>query len=301
MEAVISECRRVAKTRAKILLQGPTGSGKGLYARAIHFWSDRAEKPFRATSLACVSESVAEGELFGHEKNSFTGAAESRLGRIRAASGGTMFLEELDSASPEFQTHLLNVVEDGYLYPVGSDKPVPFDVRWIAASLRDLRVLKKQDRFRNDLYWRLKVVVITLPPLRERKDDILPLARRFLDEHRPGIVLSPAALDLLLSYGWPGNVREVQNVMECIACLETDHPEPEQIRQFFDREETSPQVGLTLAQHEDEARRRAILDAMQATGGDGAAAAKILGIGYSTLRKHIQRLFPGGQVPCSRK
>src|SRR5271156_1714618 len=210
--------RRVAPSRTTALIEGETGTGKELVARMLHYWSNRADGPFLAINCKALADGVVESELFGHEKGSFTGAIRDRAGCFERASGGTLFLDEIGEAGPDFQAKLLRVLEDGEVLRVGASKSRKVDVRIVAATNRKLRREVAAGKFRADLYFRLSVIPLKIAPLRERREDILPLAQHFLAFHsteagRP-LMLSPQAGEALLHYSWPGNVRELENVIE---------------------------------------------------------------------------------------
>jgi DNA-binding NtrC family response regulator len=219
MREVRAKIARVAPTMATVLITGETGTGKELVARAIHRQSARGEKPFLAANCAAFTETLLESELFGHERGAFTGADRSRLGLFEAAQGGTLFLDEVAEMSPAAQAKLLRVLTDGQLMRVGSAKPRSVDVRVLAATHRDLSQRVKEARFREDLYYRLAVVPIALPPLRERKSDLGPLCELFLAQvarelKLPRRRLNAQAFERLLSYEFPGNLRELRNLIE---------------------------------------------------------------------------------------
>jgi transcriptional regulator with GAF, ATPase, and Fis domain len=210
--------RRVAPSRTTALIEGETGTGKELVARMLHYWSNRADGPFLAINCKALADGVVESELFGHEKGSFTGAIRDRAGCFERASGGTLFLDEIGEAGPDFQAKMLRVLEDGEVLRVGGSKPRKVDVRIVTATNRKLRQEVAAGRFRADLYFRLSVIPLKIAPLRERLEDILPLARHFLAFHstdagRP-LMLSAEAEEALLNHRWPGNVRELENVIE---------------------------------------------------------------------------------------
>jgi DNA-binding NtrC family response regulator len=210
--------RRVAPSRTTALIEGETGTGKELVARMLHYWSNRADGPFLAINCKALADGVVESELFGHEKGSFTGAIRDRAGCFERASGGTLFLDEIGEAGPDFQAKLLRVLEDGEVLRVGGSKPRKVDVRIVTATNRKLRNEVAAGRFRADLYFRLSVIPLRIAPLRERREDILPMAHHFLAFHstdagRP-LMLSPEAEEALLAHRWPGNVRELENVIE---------------------------------------------------------------------------------------
>jgi two-component system NtrC family response regulator len=215
---LVAMIRRVAPSRTTALIEGETGTGKELVARMLHYWSNRADGPFLAINCKALADGVVESELFGHEKGSFTGAIRDRAGCFERASGGTLFLDEVGEAGPDFQAKLLRVLEDGEVLRVGASKSRKVDVRIVTATNRKLRNEVASGRFRADLYFRLSVIPLRIAPLRERREDILPLAHHFLAFHsteagRP-LMLSPEAEDALLSHRWPGNVRELENVIE---------------------------------------------------------------------------------------
>jgi two-component system NtrC family response regulator len=215
---LLSMIRRVAPARTTVLIQGETGTGKELVARMLHYWSSRADGPFVAINCKAFAEGVVESELFGHEKGSFTGAIRDRMGCFERASGGTLFLDEIGEAGPDFQAKLLRVLEDGEVLRVGASKTRKVDVRIVAATNRKLRDEVAAGKFRADLYFRLNVIPLKIAPLRERREDILPLAHHFLANHsneagRP-LTLSVEAEDALMNHPWPGNVRELENVVE---------------------------------------------------------------------------------------
>ncbi|WP_095590422.1 nif-specific transcriptional activator NifA [Actibacterium ureilyticum] len=221
--SVIKRIRKVAKTSAQVLLRGESGTGKELFARAIHQLSDRADKPFVKVNCAALSETLLETELFGHEKGSFTGATTQRKGRFELADGGTLFLDEIGEINPEFQTKLLRVLQEGEFERVGGTKTLKVDVRLVTATNRDLEADVAQGKFRADLYFRICVVPIQLPPLRERPEDIPELAQTFLtrfnQENGTSIGLSHDALDTLVGCRFPGNVRELENCVNRSAAL----------------------------------------------------------------------------------
>ena len=201
-----------------MLIQGESGTGKELVARMLHYWSERVGRPFVAVNCKAFGEGVLESELFGHEKGAFTGATASRAGCFQRASGGTLFLDEIGEMSPDFQAKLLRVLQDGEVLPVGASKPVAVDVRVVAATNRVLRDEVAAGRFREDLFFRLNVIPVHLPPLRERREDVLPLAQHFLARHAAEagrqLTLSPETEQALLAHAWPGNVRELENAVE---------------------------------------------------------------------------------------
>jgi len=219
MRHVLDVVASVAKTDATVLINGESGTGKELVARAIHQQSARRYNPMVAVHCGALAEGILESELFGHEKGAFTGAAYHHKGKFEQADGGTVFLDEIGEISPRVQVELLRVLEEKRVTRVGGKKAVPVDFRVIAATHRDLRDMVKSGEFREDLFWRLDVVSVEIPPLRERREDIPLLAQHFLERlgksmNRRNLQLTPAALDALQECDWPGNVRELQNAIE---------------------------------------------------------------------------------------
>ncbi|MDN3640862.1 sigma-54 dependent transcriptional regulator [Simiduia curdlanivorans] len=219
MKALYSKIHRVAPTGATVLVHGETGTGKELVAKAIHAESPRADKPLISVNCAAIPETLIESELFGHEKGAFTGAASQREGLVAAADGGTLFLDEIGELPLEAQARLLRVLQEGEVRPIGSVESRKVDVRLVAATHRDLRKLAQEGKFREDLFYRINVVQVTLPPLRERGRDILLLAEHMLKRYcvtfgKPLLTLSPEAIQAITTYIWPGNVREMENAIQ---------------------------------------------------------------------------------------
>ena len=224
MQKVLDVVSTIARTDSTVYLQGESGTGKELVAKAIHLASHRKGKPFVAINCAAIPETLLESELFGHEKGAFTGAVRSTKGLFTQAHEGTIFLDEIGDMPVSIQAKLLRVLEERSFYPVGSEKPVDVDTRIIVATNRDLEDLIQKDLFRRDLYYRIHVIPIYLPPLRERKEDIPPLVeyilKKFNDRMKKNITgLDPRAMQKLIQYGWPGNVRELENTLECAAAI----------------------------------------------------------------------------------
>jgi DNA-binding NtrC family response regulator len=221
MRRLVETLAVVAPSNAPVLVTGESGAGKEVAAQLIHQWSPRADGPLIPANCAGLPESLIESELFGHTKGAFTGAAEARQGFFRAGHGGTLFLDEIGELPLHLQPKLLRALESGQITPVGSDSPVEVDVRLIAATNRDLEQEVQEGRFRDDLFYRINVVELLVPPLRDRRDDILPLARRFATEFAGAPVrLSPQAMHCLLAHTWPGNIRELRNAIQraCLLC-----------------------------------------------------------------------------------
>ncbi|NWO08019.1 MAG: sigma-54-dependent Fis family transcriptional regulator [Alteromonadaceae bacterium] len=224
MQTVFTLIRKVAPTETTVLIQGESGTGKELAARALHLLSPRASKPLISVNCAAIPESLIESELFGHERGAFTGAVTARTGLIEAADGGSLFLDEIGELPAEAQARLLRVLQESEIRKVGSTQSRKVSVRMIAATHRNLKAMTRTGEFREDLYYRLNVMQVRIPPLRERRADILGLARRFLQRQadklaRPTLNLSPEAMQLLEGYRWPGNVRELENAIERASIL----------------------------------------------------------------------------------
>ncbi len=298
---------RAAQSEITVLVLGETGVGKEVLAETIHQHSKRANRPLLRLNCAALSESLLEGELFGHERGAFTGAIAAKAGLLEATDGGTVFLDEIGELPPATQAKLLRVLEEGAVRRLGSTKPRKINVRFITATNRNLQMEVARGRFREDLYFRINKVTLTIPPLRDRKSEIEPLARFFLHEFckESGIPeprLTPEAVEALLSYRWPGNVRELRNAMERAPFLtadgrlgpehmpkEADNAIPEFPEALLDAEDEEPVTELhqvfdpreTSARSTDERTR--IIDALEACGGNQTRAAKFLGISRRTL------------------
>ena len=219
MRGVFAQILKVAATDVTVLLLGESGSGKELVARGVHEKSPRLHGPFVAVNCAAIPSGLLESELFGHEKGAFTGASARRYGKFEQARGGTLFLDEIGDMPLEIQAKILRVLESRHVEPLGAGRPVPVDARIIAATHRDLPAMIREGTFREDLFHRLNVFPLRLPPLRERREDIPVMAGRFLEELTPGATISMEALQRLLAYDWPGNVRELKNVIARAAVL----------------------------------------------------------------------------------
>lgn len=256
MQRVFTLIRKVAPTETTTLIRGESGTGKELAARALHLLSPRAKKPLISVNCAAIPESLIESELFGHEKGAFTGAVSARTGLIEAADGGSLFLDEIGELPPEAQARLLRVLQESEIRRVGSTESRKVDVRMIAATHRNLKAMTRTGEFREDLYYRLNVMQIRIPPLRERRADILGLARRFLARQanklgRPELSLSPEAMHTLERYRWPGNVRELENAIERASILsDGDIIHPSSLD--LDNDPTDDHIPETLVQGNNE-------------------------------------------------
>jgi len=285
MRRVVETTAVVAPSNAPVLILGPSGVGKEVIAQLIHRWSPRAEGPLVAANCAGLPESLIESELFGHVKGAFTGADVSRQGFFRAAGGGTLFLDEIGELPLHLQPKLLRALESGQITPVGSDTPIQVDTRLVAATNRDLTEAVRAGQFRDDLYYRINVVELAVPPLCERSEDVLPLARQFSNEFAGGPVrLSPQATQCLLAYRWPGNVRELCNAIQraCLLCrgdvILPEHLPPKIAALASSPSETTPLVGRL-----SRVERATILATLEECGGNRTQAAKKLGISRRAL------------------
>lgn len=292
MQIVYDQIAQVSRSGTSVLIEGETGTGKELVAHAVHYNSDRADKPFVKAHCAALPESVIESELFGHVKGAFTGAHANRQGRFELAHGGTLFLDEIGDVPPSIQIKLLRVLQEREFEPVGSTETMRVNVRLVAATNRNLMELVSQGKFREDLYYRLNVFPIFVPPLRKRKSDVVLLADFFLEKYckeagRNVRRLSSGVIDMLMSYHWPGNVRELENVMErCVLVAEGDVVHPHHLPPTLQTAEVTggPVVG-DLKSMVEAYERDIILDSLKTTRGNMAAAARVLGttqriIGY---------------------
>jgi DNA-binding NtrC family response regulator len=287
--------RRVAPSRATVLIQGESGTGKELVARLLHFWSERVGNPFVPVNCKAFAEGVLESELFGHEKGAFTGALSARAGCFERAAGGTLFLDEIGEISPEFQAKLLRVLQDGEVLRVGGSQTRQVDVRVVAATNRNLREEVTAGRFREDLFFRLNVIPIQIAPLRERREDILPLARHFLERHSREaqrlLTLSAEADTALLAHPWQGNVRELENAIErAVVLARTDRVTPEDLLLEQAPSPAAVSADGTLQDTLDRAAASRIAAALHAAGGQRAEAARALGIDRTTLYRMMKRL-----------
>jgi len=296
MTGIFEVLRRIAPTNISVLIEGESGTGKELLARAIHDNSNRWNKRFVPINCAGFTETLLESELFGHVKGSFTGAAGDRKGLFEIADKGTLFLDEIGDMPLNMQAKLLRVIEDGVVIPVGGNKPVIVDVRIISATNHDLTNLVEEKKFRQDLYYRIKGVSITVPPLRERREDIPPLANFFLKEavgetgsKVAGII--DAVMNIFAGYEWPGNIRQLRNVIRTMVVMSD--------RDKLDVQDLPPEINrvrqLTAGQTKsssdiplEEIEKQAIIDMLAKTGNNREKAAKLLGIGERTLYRKIK-------------
>jgi Nif-specific regulatory protein len=293
----VETARRAATSKATVLLLGESGTGKEIFARAIHNWSERKNQPFVAINCVGLSRELLESELFGHEKGSFTGADQLKKGKMELSNGGTVFLDEIGDVSQELQTKLLRFLQEREFDRVGGVKAIRVDVRVVAATNRDLDVAVKEGRFREDLYHRLNVVPITLPPLRERREDIPALAHHFLQRFAKEVKrslseISDEALGRLSGYDWPGNIRELANAIERAVVLAqgpeiAPHDLPARI--VAARPE-SRSDGASYRESMDAYRRQLVMRALAQSQGNRAAAARTLGLHEKYLLRLLKNL-----------
>lgn len=300
MEEVLSLVARVAPSQSSVLIRGESGSGKGLIAKIIHYHSPRSNGPLVTVNCAAIPENLLESELFGHEKGSFTGALFQHRGKFEQAQGGTFFLDEIGDLSPALQAKLLRVVQEKTFERVGGNKTIPVDVRIISATHQDLERQIQEGRFRQDLYFRLNVVSLFLPPLRERREDIPLLIDHFItkfsrENNKEGLEVSKEARELLLRYPYPGNVRELENLVERAVVLSrgkliTSRELPFHLKEGEGEPEgVAYSVDLTLPQQLEELEKHLIQKALQEAGGIQTRAAEKLGISERVLRYKLQK------------
>ncbi len=298
MQGIFEIVRRVAPTNISVLIEGPSGTGKELLARAIHGNSLRRNKPFKPVNCAGLTETLLESELFGHVKGAFTGANADRKGLFEIADEGTLFLDEIGDMPLTMQAKLLRVIEDGIVIPVGSNRPTVVDVRIISATNQNLRKLIEQNKFREDLYFRIRGVDVSLPPLRDRPGDIPLLARHFLEEavEETGSKvtgITEAAMRILTGCEWPGNIRQLKNVIRTmvVMCDRDKIDVPDLPPEISPRRQlpgaSGPPASLAGVSLND-LERKAIMDTLARTEGNREKAAKILGIGERTLYRKIR-------------
>ena len=288
MLAILDMIANIRESDSNILLTGETGVGKSLLARIIHFTGRRQERPFLSINCATLTEELLASELFGHERGAFTGAVRTKQGLVEIADTGTLFLDEIAEMAPNLQAKLLKVIEEGEFYRVGGTKPIHVDVRFVAATNQDVRSLISTGKFREDLYYRLNVMEIFIPPLRERKEDIEPLASFFLQKHLPKsnkkiTAFTKEAKNVLIHYSFPGNVRELENIIERAIILEkstfiTPESLPQGIK-LFQIETVEPGKIKTI----EELNREYVEKVLDMFGGNKSKAAEVLGISRTSL------------------
>src|SRR5271165_4634439 len=300
MHSVVARLRQIAPTSASVLITGESGTGKELVAKALHVNSPRRNKPFVPLNCAELSENILESELFGHVKGAFTGADRDRIGRFQYANGGTLFMDEIGDIPTPIQIKLLRVLETGQIVRVGTNDPIKVNVRLISATNIDLSGAIAEGKFRQDLYHRLKVVSVKLPPLRERRDDIPLLIEHFLKEfaalhQKPIVTITPAVRKVLTSYSWPGNVRELKNTIESMVVVDVDNKldmddltedlqSATEIRMSDGARGVDSLVGKSI----EEIEKYYIAETLKLTNGNREETAKLLGIGERTLYRKLK-------------
>lgn len=302
MQAIFQMIETVAEVQSTVLITGESGTGKELVARAIHDLSPRAEKPFISINCGAFTETLLESELFGYVKGSFTGANTNRKGLFEAANKGTIFLDEIGEMSPAMQVKLLRVLQERRIRPVGAHDEIPIDARVIAATNRDLKQMSIDGLFREDLFYRISVIPITLPPLRERREDIADLVahfiRKFCDQTGRQLSISPRSMQLLENYMWGGNVRELEHTIERAVALERGdeiQPErfPEHITNYnperINAEFELPDTGINLSAHLDNLEKTYVIEALRKTSGNQTKAADLLQMQVRSLRHLLDK------------
>jgi two-component system response regulator HydG len=301
---VIHLVNQIAPVKSTVLLSGESGVGKELVAEAIHFQSPRRDRPLVKLNCGVLTEGLIESELFGHEKGAFTGAIQQRKGRFELADTGTIFLDEISEIPPATQVKLLRVLQEGEFERVGGSQTLKVDVRVIAATNVDLEAAVAKGKFRKDLYYRLNVITLAIPPLRDRQEDIPLLALHFLDKfclenNRAIMGIAPEAMAALKSHYWPGNVRELQNVVErAVALCQGNMVEvadlPDEVRQHSPEDD---QISIPVGASMEEIERLAIIQTLKKTGGDKELTARLLGIGLATLYRRLKDMETQEPVP----
>ncbi len=294
LTAIFKLVEKIANTTSSVLIQGESGTGKELIARAIHYGSARADAPFVAINCAALPESLLESELFGYVRGAFTGANANKTGLFKTADGGTLFLDEISEMPASLQVKLLRALQEREFLPLGTTRPVSFDARLIAATNRKLEDEIESNRFREDLYYRLSVFSLTLPPLRERREDIPLLIRFFVEKfcrllNVPPKTVSEEAMQAMINYEWRGNVRELQNAIERSVTLSDERIERSHLPQKVIESAPAPLDRTDQLLTLEELERRHILGTLQRVADDKAAAAALLGIDLSTLYRKLKR------------
>jgi len=314
MQAIFALIERVAATGSTIMISGESGTGKELIARAIHYNSGRGERPFVSINCGALPDDLLESELFGHMKGSFTGATTTKKGLFEVADGGTIFLDEIGETSPAMQIKLLRVLQERRIRRVGGTEEIEVNVRVITATNQDLEAMVRERKFREDLFYRINVIAIHMPALREKPEDIPALAEHFLEKYRRLVGkpiaggISKAALECLETHDWPGNVRQLENVVERAVALEgTDQIQPESLPAEVRRgsgarapvDVSLPDGGIDLEQHLEEMRRRFMLEAMQRCGAVQTHAAELLGMTFRSFRYFAKKYSLNPREPQS--
>jgi two-component system NtrC family response regulator len=299
MEEVLSFAARAADSKATVLITGESGTGKEVLAKSIHYVSPRKDKPFIAVNIPALPETLLESELFGHEKGAFTGAEKSKKGRFELADGGTIFLDEIGDIPINLQVKLLRVLQEHQIERVGSTEYIKIDVRIIAATHQNLETKIKDGSFREDLFYRLNIVSLNIPPLRERKEDIIPLIEHFVEKYsrennKEKLSLSREAVDLLIKYNFPGNVRELENIIEravvlCRSKVITVNDLPNIVTGFKAEKEIAANENTSLIEQVEELEKKLIYDALSKSSGNQSQAGRMLGLTERNLRYKMQK------------
>ncbi len=297
MDEILNMVARVSPTSATVLIQGESGTGKERIAQAVHYGSPRSEKPMVTINCAAVPETLLEAELFGHEKGAFTGAHAARVGKLEYADGGTLFIDEIGDMPLSLQPKLLRFLQEGTIERLGSPKTIKLDIRVIAATHRDLRQLVKEGKFREDLFYRLNVINIVIPPLRERREDLLPLAEHFIklySQKNSKMVfgLTREAKDALMKYGYPGNVRELENAIEAAVVLtRSEAIGLEDLPSSFKQggQSISPENSGSLLARLETLEKKMVYEALEKAGGNKSQAARDLGISEKNIRDRLKK------------
>lgn len=300
MEKILSTALRVADSKATVLLRGESGTGKEVLAKAIHYSSRRKDNPFIAVNCAALNENLLESELFGHEKGAFTGADKQKRGRFEIADGGTLFLDEIGDLPLSTQVKLLRVLQEEQFERVGGTQTISVDVRVITATNKNLEEMIKEGKFREDLYYRINVVSVTIPPLRDRKEDILHLINHFINKYKPetqkeNIEFSREATDLLMKYNYPGNIRELENIVHHSIVLargnvisSSDLP-PNLINSGLKENSFEANSNESLPEQVEKLEKMLVLNALNKTNNNQLRAAKLLGISERNLRYRLEK------------
>ncbi len=298
LHELLKTAQQAADSNATVLIRGESGTGKELLARAIHKWSPRKDRAFMVVNCVALSEELLESDLFGHEKGAFTGAHQLKRGKAELADGGTLFLDEIGDIRPALQAKLLRLLQEQEFERVGGIRTIRADLRFVAATNGDLERAMREGRFRQDLYYRLNVVNLVLPPLRERKEDVEPLVRHFVEKHsrelkRPTKAVSPAALALLVQYDWPGNVRELENVIERAVVLSTRQAIEPRDLPILESEPAAPAEGWPTGTYHEAVvafKRDFLRSALAQSKGNQTKAAQTLGLQRTYLSRLIKEL-----------
>jgi len=300
MEEVLNTTGRVARSKASVLIRGESGTGKELIAKALHYASDRKDKPFVVVNCAAMPETLFESELFGHEKGSFTGASKQRIGKFEAANGGTLFIDEVGDIPAQIQVKLLRAVQFGQIERLGGSETIDLDVRIVSATNRSLEEMIENGEFREDLYYRFNVVTINIPPLNKRRLDIRPLTEHFINKYsklngKKVVSITGEALEVLVKYDFPGNIRELENIIQRAVVMSRDEvlslndlPNLDGIPKSKSSDDCKPEIG-SLTQKTENLEKAMIKESLDISGGNQVKAAEMLEITERTLRYKLSK------------